>query len=124
LLNCFDYDGPMGTFASRIAVAYALGIFGPQTRHDLDLIRHLRNQFAHCRNPLSFDMPAAADCSHLQIPNVPGVSVTPMALAEVTGDERLAMDLKHPKTRYICACFSIAKQLVDFSSPFHDAMLP
>lgn len=126
----FDYDGPMGTLANRIKVGYALGIFGATTRGDLNLIRELRNQFAHCRNPLSFDMPVVADvCSHLQIPNVAGVSITPMGLVDVTGDERLATDLKNPKTRYICACFSITVQLVQFSrsdasSPFDGAMLP
>jgi len=39
----FDFEGPLGTFSAKIAIAYALGIFGPKTKHDLDLIRRLRN---------------------------------------------------------------------------------
>ena len=34
----FDLRGPLGDFSSKIFVAYAFNLFGPETRHDLDLI--------------------------------------------------------------------------------------
>jgi hypothetical protein len=43
----FEYEGALGTFSSKIVVAYALELIGPVTRADLDLIRFLRNEFAH-----------------------------------------------------------------------------
>src|ERR1700692_3271459 len=44
----FDMNGPLGTFSARTIVAYALGMVGPDTQNDIDLIRTLRNGFAHC----------------------------------------------------------------------------
>src|SRR5271155_2020703 len=35
----FSFEGPLGTFSAKIVVAYALGCFGPDTHHDLNLIR-------------------------------------------------------------------------------------
>lgn len=45
--SLFEPDRPLGTFSSKIKVARALGIFGPKTAHDLNIIRDIRNAFAH-----------------------------------------------------------------------------
>lgn len=47
-------DGPMN-FAVKIRIGYALGVYGPNTRADLDTMRHVRNFFAHDRSHLTFD---------------------------------------------------------------------
>ncbi len=39
--------GPLSTFSSKITLAYSLGIIGKKTRHDLNAIRKIRNDFAH-----------------------------------------------------------------------------
>ena len=66
----FDYEGSVGTFGARINVGYALAIFGQKTFHDLDLIRLIRNEFAHCRRPLRFELAVVkAVCDRLQIPD-------------------------------------------------------
>jgi hypothetical protein len=39
----FSGFGPLATFSARIRIAYALGIIGKKTRHDLDLMREIRN---------------------------------------------------------------------------------
>lgn len=49
-------DSPM-TFAMKIRMAYALGVFGPKTRDDIDTMRHIRNFFAHDRSHLTFSDP-------------------------------------------------------------------
>jgi DNA-binding MltR family transcriptional regulator len=127
LERLFEYDGPIGNFSSKTTIAYAFGILGTTARHDLDLIRLMRNQFAHCRKAMDFSTPqVAAVCEHLLIPNIAGVSVSPMALAKVVG-EKEALDSKNPKTRYICCCFSIANKLLEFayqkpSAPFTSAI--
>lgn len=37
----------MGTFASRVDIAYALSVITKQDRTDLNIIRRIRNTFAH-----------------------------------------------------------------------------
>src|SRR5579871_1657823 len=68
-----DPDGPIGTFSSKIALAYAFGLTGPIFKHDLTLIRIIRNEFAHSRRPISFeDNESDGICSHLKTPEQPG----------------------------------------------------
>lgn len=47
--------GPLSSFSTKIQLGYALSIYGPKSRHDLDSIREIRNAFAHVRAPISFD---------------------------------------------------------------------
>ena len=56
--NVFDHSGPLGTFSSKNTMAYAIGAYGPEYYRDIDLIRKIRNDFAHSLNALSFDTPA------------------------------------------------------------------
>jgi hypothetical protein len=48
-------NSPLGTFYSKAVVGYALGLFGPKTYSDLDVIRKIRNDFAHTPTPLRFE---------------------------------------------------------------------
>jgi hypothetical protein len=40
-------EGALGTFSSRINLAHALGLIRDSTHHDLELLRRIRNDFAH-----------------------------------------------------------------------------
>src|ERR1700733_2668157 len=54
-LKMFFHDkGIIGTFFEKIWIAYFLKVIGPQTRHDLELIRRIRNVAAHDMNPIAF----------------------------------------------------------------------
>ena len=53
--RAFDFNGPLGTFSSRIDFAYLLGILPKNARLDLHIIRAIRNQFAHYAAPLSYE---------------------------------------------------------------------
>jgi hypothetical protein len=69
----FEFEGALGTFSSKIVVAYALRLIGPVTRADLDLIRFLRNEFAHSRIPFGFTTPEVrAVCDRFKIVDLPG----------------------------------------------------
>ena len=57
----FHGQGPISSFSSRIMIGFALGIFGPTTRKDLNVIRDIRNRFAHTLEDIDFDTPAIAD---------------------------------------------------------------
>jgi hypothetical protein len=52
---------PLSSFHSKIIIGYAMGIFGPLTRADLDIIRSVRNDFAHSAPSLSFNDKRIAD---------------------------------------------------------------
>jgi hypothetical protein len=59
-------EGSMG-FAVKTRMAYALGVFGPKTRDDIDIIRHIRNLFAHDRSHLTFEDSVVSDlCRQLK----------------------------------------------------------
>jgi mannitol operon repressor len=45
---------PVGTFSARIAAARALGLISETERHQIELIRKVRNEFAH-QVKMSFD---------------------------------------------------------------------
>jgi DNA-binding MltR family transcriptional regulator len=54
-------DRPLGTLSSRIKVAYCLGLISKGTYRDLELIRAIRNRFAHARRVLQFGTPEIKD---------------------------------------------------------------
>jgi hypothetical protein len=57
---------PLGTFASRIDVAYLAGLIGDRARRDLHLIRRIRNDFGHNPEPITFETESIARrCSEL-----------------------------------------------------------
>ena len=50
----FGENGPAGTFSNKIKIGYALKIYARQAKDDLNIIREIRNAFAHSQIPLSF----------------------------------------------------------------------
>lgn len=64
----FDFNGPFGTFSSRIDSAYALGLLPENVRKDIHLVRKIRNDFAHVSKPITFnDEPIASRCNELYL---------------------------------------------------------
>ena len=47
-------DGPLSTFSAKIRLAYAMGFISEEERKDLDLLREVRNAFAHALRPITF----------------------------------------------------------------------
>jgi hypothetical protein len=67
----FGMHGPMGTFDLKIRMARALKIFGSETNDNLDLIRKIRNAFAHSTIPITFRTAAIIElCKFLTVPFV------------------------------------------------------
>jgi DNA-binding MltR family transcriptional regulator len=64
-----NIDGPLSSFARKIAIGYALGIYGKSMRSNLTCIRHIRNAFAHSKMHLEFATPDIATIfEHLILP--------------------------------------------------------
>jgi hypothetical protein len=55
--------GPLNTFSQKIMMGRALGIYGEVMQHNLDLLRHLRNAFAHSHAPITFTTPEVAEAA-------------------------------------------------------------
>jgi DNA-binding MltR family transcriptional regulator len=56
-----DKDGPLGNFDRKIKFASYLGILDADMQTNLDIIRNVRNRFAHTKRLISFDHSFIAD---------------------------------------------------------------
>jgi hypothetical protein len=57
LEELFQFNGPLGTFSSKIKISYSLGFISKSIMNDLDLIRKIRNEFGHEYKPIEFETP-------------------------------------------------------------------
>ena len=66
----FVGDSPLATFGAKVHLAYALGLIGKLSRQDLNLVRLIRNAFAHARKPIQFNTnEVATACEKLTLPD-------------------------------------------------------
>lgn len=65
-----NYDSsPLGTFSAKIKMGLAIGLFGLKTYSDLEIIREIRNIFAHQKDKRTFHTPQIRDlCELLWLP--------------------------------------------------------
>lgn len=63
-----ERDGPLGSFYAKIHLGFALGLYEEATRDNLDIVRAVRNAFAHSAVQITFETPqAAAEVDKLQL---------------------------------------------------------
>lgn len=55
--NLFEPDRPLGSFSAKIALAYRLGVIDSNFEHALQMIRKIRNAFAHSTTVSSLSDP-------------------------------------------------------------------
>lgn len=53
--DIFDLSGPLSNFSAKITISLAFGFIDKTTFNDLQIVRKLRNKFAHSKDQLSFD---------------------------------------------------------------------
>ena len=70
----FKGYGPLSTFSGKIQVAYALGLISPHVYKTLNLIRRLRNSFAHEKAAVSFQSPKYISLFRAVLNSAPPVS--------------------------------------------------
>lgn len=90
LANVFGFGSPMGTFDRKIRMAYAIRLLTDATYNNLDVVRKIRNAFAHAIVPLSFEMKeitAACDLLIIPAPLPPLPVVPPGSLKELPARE-------------------------------------
>jgi hypothetical protein len=79
----FHGTGPLSGFYAKILVGYAMGIFGPRTRQDIEIISNIRNEFAHNTEFIEFSSPLIVEkCLRLDLPKRIEPSVWELYLSE------------------------------------------
>lgn len=62
-------NGPLGTFSRKIQMARALRTIDEATQHNMNIVRNIRNAFAHSKRLLNFDQEViAAELRRIKIP--------------------------------------------------------
>lgn len=68
--DLFKGYSPLSTLSSKIDFAYALGLITKEMKQDLDIVRKIRNHFAHNWKDASFNTSPVSDfCRNLRIAN-------------------------------------------------------
>lgn len=63
-----SFNGPLGTFSSKIKLSYSLGLIDKVMMDDINVLRKIRNEFAHSDEAISFNTQNIIDlCSNLQL---------------------------------------------------------
>jgi hypothetical protein len=66
----FDGNGAAGSLSRKIALLQAFKVIGPITRRNLNIVREIRNAFAHGKIPITFETPEVkALCEELRLIN-------------------------------------------------------
>jgi hypothetical protein len=116
ILDIIGVDKGTSTFAAKITMAYALELIGPISRADLNLIRFLRNSFAHSRKPMNFEVPEVrAVCAKLQFPDLAQITVPWGPMHRLPEPEE--SDKDHPRTRYRPTCHNLTTRFIVMTSP-------
>jgi DNA-binding MltR family transcriptional regulator len=67
--DLFEGAGALSTLSSRVRISYACGLLSDDEVHDLNLIRKIRNYFAHKEHGWSFSTSTVSKlCGSLKIP--------------------------------------------------------
>ena len=102
----FQSSGPLGSFSTKISLAYLMGLISEEFFKGLEIMRHIRNRFAHRTEIRSFDHQEISDrCFNFTLVDKyvadsnAGLHGDPAALFlyEKRGAQNL---LKRPKDRY------------------------
>lgn len=68
LQSLFDFNGPLGTFSSRILISFSIGLISKSYVNDLQIIRKIRNEFGHSPSIIDFENDKIASlCNNLKL---------------------------------------------------------
>ena len=82
---------PLRDFSAKIRMGYAVGLFGEETKNNLDIIRIMRNVFAHAQSPVQFSTVEIEDaCGLLKVPARVGAA-DDQNVTNTTGRERFRL---------------------------------
>jgi DNA-binding MltR family transcriptional regulator len=103
----FEGYAPLSTFSARIQIAFALGILPRQLRDKIDLVRRLRNDFAHEWGPIDFEDPKCASRLELLIGRAEKLSQEAGESSQLSGLAVLAPTKEQLVTRIVFGMYII-----------------
>lgn len=122
----FGNGSPMDTFDKKIKMAVALQLLGSETENNLQLVKQIRNAFAHSTIPLTFGTPEIVSlCRFLILPKI----IPPKSI-KVRNDK--IIEPRRPKTArklFTAVCDAIAHNVmvnghISTQRPRHDQKHP
>lgn len=105
----FDRGAVLGDFASRISMGRAFGVYDDYFRDVLDVIRKVRNTFAHAVRPIDFTHELIA-AQIAKIPDAPVKEGLPHSMSEL-------------RRRYVGVCSNLEVVFIDHSRRFKTAFV-
>jgi hypothetical protein len=109
----FGINKPLGSFYNKILIAYAANIFGDETYDNLEIVRRVRNAFAHAQRPIKFDNEEiSAACELIKIPTL----IAPVMVSPAMAEDESAFG---PRKKFEVVCERLAHNLGvwDFGGP-------
>ena len=94
-------NGHLGSFYSQIAMGYAFGIYDKDMCNDLNIVRNIRNTFAHSKKSIKFEHPAV---------------VAELGKA-TTSAKNMCKSIGPDAMRYKSLCFYLSTKLVRMYEP-------
>lgn len=108
-LAMLDEQGPYSTFSRKITAGHALRLYDDAFKSNLDIVRVIRNTFAHSKRLIDFDHPlVAAELNKVAIPR---------------SGKRLFSRIKllQGKPAYVALCMVLARQILHRRNQAHAA---
>jgi hypothetical protein len=128
--DMMDERGPLSTFARKIAMGHALRLYDEDFRDNLDIIRVIRNAFAHSKQLLEFSHPlVSGECKKIKIPNKQKrafrlIVNLPPRFAYVFLCLRLASEMIRKRTARVQRSTKRLERKFAVRSPFYSALAP
>ena len=88
-----DSVGPLRDFNTKIICGFTLGVFNDEVRTNLNLVRDIRNAFAHSRMYLRFDHPVLGDALTAARPIRSGKRLHDAGALSIGANKRAYMNL-------------------------------
>lgn len=102
-----DVDGPLSTFAAKITLGYALKIYDDGMRKNLDIVRKIRNVFAHSKRIINFDNELICD-------ELKQITIPRKRRSLSTNALQVAQSLKHKgQISYLLLCSELCSYLLN-----------
>lgn len=110
----FGDRSPLSTFDQKVRKAFDLEIFGQQSKTNLDIVRRIRNAFAHAHIPITFETDQVRDvCRLLIIPElIPPYSIKVDRDGNILPRE---LPMTH-RDRFRIVCENLAHNLLIYGS--------
>lgn len=91
--------GALSSFSQKIEMGYALGLYDEEVRHDLNIVRTIRNAFAHTEKPINFRTKEVKDeWAKIKSPKIVGHAVW----KEFTDGKIMQRNSKRAEFLYLC----------------------